>query len=303
MAHVDLRLSPYAPPADDQFDALNAAMLRRAGERDGARERWAVGTPFADEPVATVTVATRRPLGLPAKAAGSLIRRRRRGRTAAAVLAAAALIAILAAAAVASAPAAVAAVTIGLAALVIAGAVAVGRTALRVTAAPGSGSLDDLAAAVADALHAAGLTGQDGDAVRVETQADGGYRTRRQEVPAAESALFAEALDEVRAPLSQPRYVVPRLILPPPAGPAAAAGLAVRRLVTGHVPATVVYHAVPTALSGNKKLALAFERAWNARVGPGAVVYAGSPEGTGILAAQRGDDPFALTTQIRTLWR
>ena len=47
-------------------------MLRRAGERDGARERWAVGTPFADEPVATVTVATRRPLGLPAKAAGSL---------------------------------------------------------------------------------------------------------------------------------------------------------------------------------------------------------------------------------------
>jgi len=33
------------------------------------------------------------------------------------------------------------------------------------------------------------------------------------------------------------------------------------------------------------------------------VVYAGSPEGTGILAAQRRDDPFALTTQIRTLWR
>ena len=74
-------------------------------------------------------------------------------------------------------------------------------------------------------------------------------------------------------------------------------------MVTGHVPATVVYHAVPTALSGNKKLAVLFERAWNARVGPGSVVYAGSPEGTGILAAQRGDDPFALTTQIRTLWR
>jgi hypothetical protein len=47
----------------------------------------------------------------------------------------------------------------------------------------------------------------------------------------------------------------------------------------------------------------AFEHAWNTRVGPGSVVYAGSPEGTGILAAQRGDDPFALTTQIRTLWR
>jgi hypothetical protein len=200
-------------------------------------------------------------------------------------------------------PVGVAAVASALAALVIAGAAAVGRTAVRVTAAPGSGSLDDLAAAVADALPAAGLSGRGGDAVRVEVQPDGCYRARLQEVPAAESALFAEALDEVLTPLSQPRYVIPRLIMPPPAGPAAAAGLAVRRLVTGHVPATVVYHAVPTALSGNKKLALAFERAWNARVGPGSVVYAGSPEGTGILAAQRGDDPFALTTQIRTLWR
>ena len=69
------------------------------------------------------------------------------------------------------------------------------------------------------------------------------------------------------------------------------------------MPATVVYHAVPSALSGNKKLATAFERAWNTSVSPGAAVYAGSPEGIGILAAQRGDDPFALTTQIRTLWR
>src|SRR5689334_11583502 len=90
VAHVDPRLSPYAPPPEEQFDALNATMLRRAGERDGTRERWAIGTPYADEPVATVTVATRRPLGLPAKAAGSLTRRRRRGRTAAEVLAGAA---------------------------------------------------------------------------------------------------------------------------------------------------------------------------------------------------------------------
>ena len=42
-----------------------------------------------------------------------------------------------------------------------------------------------------------------------------------------------------------------------------------------HVPATVVYHAVPSALSGNKKLATAFERAWNTSVSPGAAVYAG----------------------------
>ncbi len=65
----------------------------------------------------------------------------------------------------------------------------------------------------------------------------------------------------------------------------------------------MVYHAVPSALGVNRKLAHVFARAWNARVSPGELLCAGSPEGTGILAAQRGDDPFAVTTQIRTLWR
>jgi hypothetical protein len=65
----------------------------------------------------------------------------------------------------------------------------------------------------------------------------------------------------------------------------------------------VVYHAVPAALGANRKLAQIFARAWNARVSPGELLYSASPEGTGILAAQRGEDPFALTTQIRTLWR
>jgi superfamily II DNA or RNA helicase len=272
VAHVDPRLSPYAPPPEAEFDALNAGMLQRAGQRDAARERWAIGTPYADEPVATVTIATRRPLGLPARVSRPVTRPRP--------------------------------TWLGWASMVaLVGLFGAARTAARLASAPGSGSLDDLAAATADALRAAGLTGRGGDAVRVEAQPDGSYRARLQEVPATESALFAEALEEVLSPLSQPRYVIPRLILAPPPGRAAAARLALRRLVTGHVPATVVYHAVPTALSGNKKLATAFERAWNTRVGPGTVVYASSPEGTGILAAQRGDDPFALTTQIRTLWR
>jgi hypothetical protein len=107
----------------------------------------------------------------------------------------------------------------------------------------------------------------------------------------------------VLSPLAQPRYLIPRLVVPPPAGFAAASGLAVRRLVIGHVPASVIYHAVPTALSTRKALASCFERAWNAHVSPGKILFAGSPEGTGVLAVQRGDDPFAVTTQIRTLWR
>ena len=167
---------------------------------------------------------------------------------------------------------------------------------------PGHGSLDKLAAATADALHAARLTSRGSDAVQVEAQADGSYRARLQEVPASESALYADALDETLSPLGQPRYVIPRMIVTPPQGAVAATRLAVRRLATGHAPATIVYHAVPAALSASKKLATAFERAWNTHVSPCKALYTGSPEGAGALAAQRGDDPFALTTQIRTLW-
>ena len=129
------------------------------------------------------------------------------------VLAGAILVATLAAAATSAGVAGAATavtlvVAVVLAGVVLAGLAWVGRTARRMTAAPGSGSLDDLAAAVADALHAAGLTSRGGDAVQVEAQPDGGYRARLQEVPAAESALFAEALGDVLAPLGQPRYVI-----------------------------------------------------------------------------------------------
>lgn len=68
VAHVDPRLSPYTPPPLADFDALNAAMLRRPGQRADMRERWAIGTPYQDEAVATVTMATRRSLGLAGRA-------------------------------------------------------------------------------------------------------------------------------------------------------------------------------------------------------------------------------------------
>jgi hypothetical protein len=165
-----------------------------------------------------------------------------------------------------------------------------------------SASLDDIAMATADALRAAGLAARGAGGVQVEVLPDGGYRARLADVTDEESALFASALDEVLAPLAQPRYIVPRYII----GPSGAFGaflLTVRRLVTGHVPATVVYHAVPAVLGANKKSAAIFARYWNARVSQGDLLYSGSPEGAGILAVSRGDDPFAVTTQIRTLWR
>lgn len=295
VAHIDPALSPYAPPARDRFDTLNAAMLQRPADRAAARERWAIGTGYQDEPVTTVTVTTQRSLGLAGRATASLARRRTAPRWGAIILTAA-VIALLG---VRHAPLAAA-----LAGLAVAAAFAVAaRTAARVSAPPAKAGLEDLALATADALNAAGLTSRGGSAVVVEAFADGGYRARLGDVTAGESEVFTSALDDVLSPLAQPRYVIPRLIVEPPAGLAAGYAMALRRLVLGRLPGSVVYHAVPAVLAANKSLATCFERAWNARVSPGTLVYAGSPEGAGILAAQRGDDPFAVTTQIRTLWR
>lgn len=270
VAHVDPELSPFGPPDPAKLTELNARMLIRAGGRAAVRDRWNIGEPYADEPVATVTVAARHPLGL----SREYLTGRLPGHE-----------------------------EPGIAARLVGAIAGFFRIATNADKAPSSGSLEDIAMAVADALHEARLVSRDAAAVQLEPLPGGGYRARLRDVSAAESVMFATALDEVLSPLAQPRYIVPRLFLPRPAGRRAAIALAVRRLTSRSVPATVVYHAVPAALGANRKLAQVFARAWNARVGPGELLYTGSPEGTGILAAQRGDDPFAVTTQIRTLWR
>jgi len=158
---------------------LDARMLIRAGERAAVRDRWNIGEPYADEPVATVTVAARHSLGLSREYLTGRLTGHEEG---------------------------------GIAAR-LAGAVAgFFRIAANADKAPSSGSLEDMAMAAADALHEARLVSRDAAAVQLDP-------------------------------------------------------------------------------------------AWNARVSPGELLYTSSPEGTGILAARRGDDPFEVTTQIRTLWR
>ena len=99
------------------------------------------------------------------------------------------------------------------------------------------------------------------------------------------------------------RYVVPRVIVPTPRGTGAAFRLVVRRAIGLGVPAGVVWHAVPSWLATNKERVEGFTAAWNRHVSPGTALYTGAPEGAGVLAAARGDDPFAVTTQLRTVWR
>jgi len=129
--------------------------------------------------------------------------------------------------------------------------------------------------------------------------ADGEYRCLLAGVPEPESDLFATALDEALAPIGSPRYVVPRW----PVSDPSRGFVDVARAAYGRVrPDGEVWHPVPTALGVNAARATAYGAAWSHWVGGGPAVYTGSPEGAGVLAAQRGSDPFDVTTVMRRHW-
>jgi hypothetical protein len=114
------------------------------------------------------------------------------------------------------------------------------------------------------------------------------------------SATFATAFEEVLSPMSSPRYVVPRYVTSPPRG---WDGLVrgIRSLFRDH-PDGEVWHTVPSVLAARRAGADAFATAWSHWTRGGPAVYASSPEGAGVVASQRGVDPFDVTCVIRRVW-
>jgi len=236
VSHVDPDLSPFEPPATEAIAELNARMLIRAGDRASSRALWHIGAPYADEPVATVVVASGRPLGLGRAAVPTLFDD-------------AAAVGVVVGQPVTSRHGRVTRVFLTAAWFVL------GVTARRARAAieaPASGSFADMAAATADALRDAGLVSQGATALRIEPLPDGEYRARLAAVSAAESATFAAALDEVLSPLAHPRYIVPRLFVAPPADQA-------RR------PATGPRHDCRRRRVGHRRLPRGAHRPWRER--------------------------------------
>ena len=267
VSHVDGRLSPYAPPALADVAALNASMLVRAESRAEIAERWAVGEPYTDEVVHTIRIREHRDVSdIAPEAAGAppqpelLMGARGPYR------------------------------------------VSDGRRPWlhpwRSARLAGRAAGTPLyAAAVADGLRHADLSPSGSESLRIDVEPDGEIRMRLGGVAEQVSRLFAEALDEVLAPLADPRYVLPRYLL---ADPSWAAGW--RLLVRALRPDGVVWHAVPRVLGVNAGRARAYERAWNTWVSGGEALYTGSPEGAGVLAAHRGFDPFDADTVLRAAW-
>jgi hypothetical protein len=147
-------------------------------------------------------------------------------------------------------------------------------------------------------LKATGQISVGAEGLEIAVDSDGSYRLHLAGVPEEESALFAASLEEALSPIAAPRYLVSR----PVVGELAVLerlwlGVSGRYATDGEA-----WHAVPSALGRRAAEANAFRVAWEHWVGGAALLYTGSPEGAGVLAAQRGTDPFDVTAVIRRHW-
>lgn len=313
VAHLHPDLSPFTPPPTGSFGRLNAAMVVRSEQRDGIREAWAVGEPYVDEVRHVVWVRPARsqpsvravvpevPKTVVAPLLPPVLLQEQGlvGRTSVWRGTAGLVLSV-----------GVALVVAGLAVgswLVWAGAAALVAASLRLAARRRALVLDEvvrdpdllrLAWALADGLHAAGLTSAGAERVRWHPDADGRVRVElAAEGPRAEQEgmLFAEALVEVLGPVATPRYVVPRHVVTA-GGRRTWAPLATVR------PTGAVWHAVPTVAGVRAGTAQAYAGAWSAWVGGGPAVYTGGPEGAGLLAAARGVEPLDPGAVLRLGW-
>ncbi|KZS82324.1 DEAD/DEAH box helicase family protein [Mycobacterium persicum] len=311
VTHCDLSLSPYGPPAADA-GAITARALQRIAERDQARAWWRIGEPYQGVDVATIRIRSHRSPGVAApgiRASALAIPvpgQRNPLRTAAAVAGmyvagagagTAVAVAEIGSGPLAGATAAGAIIATGAGVLVA----AAGVQSRRLAQAPNA--LEQLAAAVADALKAAGGAHRGSDALRITVDPDGWIRCELGGVPTEQSQRFTAALDELLAPLTEPRYLIGRKMLTLPTGRVARGLFAARAVVGLPLPGAIAWHGVPQWFTRRKDRLECLLQSWRLHIGPPRHLRADSPEGQAILELFRGDNPLALTTQLRTTWR
>ncbi|MFN8519962.1 MAG: hypothetical protein U0667_11365 [Chloroflexota bacterium] len=132
-------------------------------------------------------------------------------------------------------------------------------------------------------------------------QPDGYQRCFLDDVSEADALRFAEAMEEVLAPVWEPRWLIGRRVLDEPPSLAGAARVLATGLPGRLARGRVAYHAVPDSPRPAGSGWRAFERAWPPSARASGPSEPRMPKAR-ILAAHRGEDPFRIETQRRTLW-
>lgn len=274
VAHLDASLSPVSAPPIDRLAELNARAVVRAGDLDAVREAWARVDPDRVEPAATLRLRGER---LPAVAT-----------PAPSVLSPVTTLGIPSALFAGSLLAMQVLPEFGWVTLAIAAMVGLwfwlDRQRRYADARSAEPSLARYAGAVADALKAAGHSPVGAEAIAVDLTLDGEARVRLDGVPEPISGLFAEALADVLGPIERPRYLVSR--------PAWNREATLLDGVLTRKPDREVWHQVPAVFGTSRASADLFLAQWRDHVGPGRTVYAGTPEGAGLVRALRWSSPL-----------
>ena len=139
--------------------------------------------------------------------------------------------------------------------------------------------------------------------MRVLPQPDGYYRCSIEGASDDDSGRFAAAMDDLVAPVWDPRWIIPRRVVVAPPTLRGAVSVAIDRTVGRVRPMLVVHHAVPDLLATRQERVAVFADSWRRWVSPGAQpLRAADPAAQRVLELHRGDDPFEVETQLRTLW-
>ena len=271
VSHVHPTLSPYLPPPDSDFPALNAAAVARATDRLGARGRWAIGEPYVGEEVPVLLVRAsggRRQPGGASTGGGD-------------------------------APDAAAAAPQGPLPNPR-GPLLPFRLDSARAAYPEVLPLDRVAQAIVDAYVALGeIAPESGASLTLSPRAGGLIRCALPAGDARENGLLAAALEEAISPAFGQRYVVSR-----PVWPSDRSGGAVAwRALTFRAALDTAWHPVPSDLASHKDRATTYHAAWGERLGAGELLFAGREDsaGRGHRASAAAESPQYVASR-RVLW-
>jgi superfamily II DNA or RNA helicase len=293
-SHVHPELGPFTPPAADRFGPLNAELLARAADRDGARERWQIGAPYRGVELPSLLVrpsASRPGAEAPAELAAPSLPISQALPLGAGLGGAVACTA----AGVAAAPALLAGLALAPAGLGWA-AWRLGRAKRRI---PVVLPLDAAARAVADAYVALGeLSPAAAASLSIEPRASGFLRCELSAATPEEGKRFAAALDELVTISDAPRYLIGRPLADPSVGALGLLGRVLRR----RPPFEERLHPVPVDLGRHKDRAEAFATAWRRHVGPGRLVFTQRSEEGHEARADAASRDGGYESLLRDVW-
>src|SRR5690606_20078001 len=141
------------------------------------------------------------------------------------------------------------------------------------------------------------------EGLRLDIDTDGTFRLTFTGAGPAEAKAFSTALDEVISPLvGQPRYIINRYRIEPPADAAQAQRMGMDWLLGKAPENPAVFNGVRSLRGRDWRGVKAIGRAWNRWLTAGEPIYTASPAGSRLLHTYFATDPYSSETQSRFSW-